>query len=279
MSKLKLHDIDYASVGSLECYCFNSGSFYTDGGASMGVLPKTIWRKTLSVDDRNRIELATNVLLIKSREDTILVDTGLGYEHDEKTKKIYSPQTSTLLEKLSSLGVNRNQISKIVMTHLHHDHWGGLLHWANGTPEPMFPKAHIYIQKTEWETAINPDLLNEAAYRNTDSLQVLAEKGQLRLIEGSYALSPQIHLINTGGHTKGTQIVKISEKGAVAYYPGDIIPHELHMHIPVTSAYEVCREQTVKAKIEIIDHVKKTKGVIFLNHQTGGKKLIDYQTS
>ncbi|MCD4797236.1 MAG: MBL fold metallo-hydrolase [Candidatus Cloacimonetes bacterium] len=240
----------------------------------MGVLPKAIWEKFLETDEKNRIKLALNLLLIRTEGKNILIDTGIGNKISDKIKKIFNPSEFVLLQNLSKLSIAREDINFVVLTHLHFDHAGGVTSLIDGRKELTFPNAIHIIQKREWETAKKPDELNKASYNFEEDLKLLEETGNYRLVDGNHRLTDEITLELTGGHSEGMQIVRIESNGELGYFPGDIIPQEAHRHLSVTSAYDICRKDTFRAKKKILQEVEKYKGIIFLNHDNKKNILI-----
>jgi len=229
-------------------------------------MPKALWQKLLQVDDRNRIELALNLLLIRSDNKNILIDTGFGNKLTDKIEKIYSPSKFVLLESLAKLGLSRNDIDLVVFTHLHFDHAGGVVSFIDNKKELTFPEAVHIIQKREWEVAKDPDELNRASYNFKEDLKLLEEVGNYKLIDGDFKLTKDITLELTGGHSEGMQVIRIESDNELAYYPGDILPMEVNRHLAVTTAFDLNRKDTFKAKKKILSEIKERDGVIFLAH-------------
>ncbi|MCK5050120.1 MAG: MBL fold metallo-hydrolase [Candidatus Cloacimonetes bacterium] len=231
-------------------------------------MPKALWKKLLQADDKNRIELAFNLLLIRSDDKNILVDTGLGNKITDKVKKIYSPSKFILLESLAELGLTGNDIDIVVLTHLHFDHAGGVTSIIDNKKVLTFPNAiHIFQQK-EWDVAKDPDELNKASYNFEEDLQLLDEKGNYKLIDGDFQLTRDVTLELVGGHSEGSQVVRIESDNELAYYPGDILPMEVNHHLAVTTSFDINRKDTFKAKKKILSEIKERDGIIFLGHDS-----------
>ncbi|RLC52193.1 MAG: MBL fold metallo-hydrolase, partial [Candidatus Cloacimonadota bacterium] len=217
-------------IGKLECDIVSAGSWKGDGGAIMGVMPKVLWQKIAAADEKNRVVLALNILLIRAEGKNILIDTGIGNKISDKIRKIYDASDFELIENLQKLGIERTDIDYVILTHLHFDHAGGIVTSLNGKTELTFPNAMHIIQKKEWQVAKDPDELNRASYNFKDDLTLLEKSGSYKLVNGSYELVPGITVEFTGGHSEGMQVVRLESEGKLAYYAGDIIPLDVQRH-------------------------------------------------
>lgn len=242
-----------------------AGSYFSDAGASLGVLPKAIWSKDLLDDDKFCIPMALNCLLIQSGSLNILVDTGVGNVLTDKQLKIYRPSSFTLLEELKEAGLNREDIQHVILTHLHFDHIGGILH-QDFPGELTFPNAYHHIQKPEWLTATNPDELNAPAYPFQQHLSLLSDSFKLNLPDGDTEIIPGVTLVLAKGHSEGMQMVRIEDEDTLVYYAGDIIPSRYHLNLPVISAYDLCRKTTFNVKKRIVEELKTHKGLLVFDH-------------
>ena len=246
-----------------------------DGGAVMGVMPKALWKKLLKADEKNRVILGFNNLLIRTSEINILIDTGIGNRISDKIRKIYEPSDYKLLQNLRKLGIERTEIDYVILTHLHFDHVGGVISDFDGKLELTFPNAIHILQKKEWETAKNPDELNRGSYNFKDDLKLLEDSGKYQIIDGDLELVPGITLELVGGHSEGMQMVRLESENSLAYYAGDIIPMDVQRHLAVNSAYDINRKQSFLTKKRILSELKERKGILFLAHDTM-KHLIDF---
>lgn len=245
-----------------------AGNYWSDGGALMGVLPYAIWKDKIKTDEIRRQKMDLNLLLIVSDHRRILVDTGLGNRLSEKQREIYQPSEFALPTSLAELGFRDTDITDVIMTHLHFDHAGGIITGFGDHDALTFPNATYWIQKSEWEVAKNPDGLNKAAYQFEHQLQLLEDAGKIELIEGEAEIFPEISCVKGGGHTIGSQYVQIDSPEGFYIYAGDIIPTRFHSSPAITSAYDVCRQDTFKAKKQIYERLKAKNGTLLLDHDT-----------
>lgn len=253
-------------IGKVSCFPVSAGFWWGDCGAAMGVLPKTIWQKMVEVDEKNRLQFALNLLLLQVDDQNILIDTGIGNKITEKQKKIYNPSEFELLDNLQKKGLSRFDIDAVILTHLHFDHTGGIVSFFDDKKELTFPNAVHIFQKKEWEMAKNPDELNKPGYNFKEDLKLLEESGNYKIIDGDFDLTPEIKLELVAGHSEGTQVIRIENNDKLAYYAGDIICFESHLHTGISTSYDICRKDTSKAKKKILTELKERKGILFLNH-------------
>lgn len=260
-------------VGTVNCFIISAGIWYGDGGAALGVMPKELWKKLYKVDERNRIQLALNLLLIQSARKNILVDTGIGNKLPSKLKNIYSPSKFSLPVNLGKIGLETKDIDIVILTHLHFDHSGGVVSKFNDKYELTFPNAVHIIQRREWEMAKDPDELNAASYNFEQNLALLENSGNYRLIEKDHEVVPGITCEHVGGHSVGMQVVRIESNNKLAYYAGDIIPLAAQRHLNVTSSSDICRKDTFIAKKKILKELRTKNGYLFLNHDVTTSKI------
>ena len=105
-----------------------AGRFKLDGGAMFGVVPKSIWQRTNPADEDNLIDLCARCLLIESGDRLILVDTGMGDKQSERFFNYYKPWgNDNLVDSVIGAGFHPNDVTDVLLTHLHFDHCGGCL--------------------------------------------------------------------------------------------------------------------------------------------------------
>ncbi len=239
----------------------------------MGVLPYFIWQDKVTLDERHRLRMNLNLLLIQTDGKNILVDTGIGNRLNKRRKEIYSPSEYLLPDNLKALELNPEDITDIIMTHLHFDHAGGIVTDKGGMDFLTFPNATFHIQTKEWQMAKNPDKLNKAAYQFEHQLALLESSGKLNLVDGTAEIAKDVFVHLTGGHSVGHQIIEVIKDNKPHIYAGDIIPTRFHLPPAVTSGYDVSRADSFAAKQMIYDKLSASDGFLLLDHDVNEWQL------
>ncbi|MEO0071291.1 MAG: MBL fold metallo-hydrolase [candidate division WOR-3 bacterium] len=254
------------NIGNFAIYILSDGFFGLDGGAMFGVVPKPLWERTNPPDEKNRIKLALHPLLVVTTTERVLIDTGIGDKFDAKfAERFRIEKTDTLLNSLVTNGFKPEDITVVILTHLHFDHCGGSTIIKGGKPVPTFPNARYIIQKTEWQEALNPNRRSRASYLPENFLPI-QESGQLELINGSKEILPGIEVIHTGGHTKGMQIVRIRDEDKTAIFWSDMIPTRGHIPVPYIMGYDLFPLDSMENKERLLNQAIAEGWISFLEH-------------
>lgn len=245
-----------------------TGTFALDGGAMFGVVPKLLWNSKIPSDESNRIPLSLRSLLIKGEGRIILIDAGIGEKWSPKQIEMFDiHQSKSPLEMaLKERGVALEDVTDLIITHMHFDHIGGATRYdSNRKLIPTLPNAKVYVQKTNWEHANQPNEKDKASYLSENFLP-LEEFGLVDLIDGEKTILPGIHLIPTNGHTIGQQMVKIGEGKHSLLYCGDVVPTSAHLPIPWVMGYDLYPMTTIEEKKEYLPKAAKENWILFFEH-------------
>jgi glyoxylase-like metal-dependent hydrolase (beta-lactamase superfamily II) len=239
---------------NFEIFSIVENSFKIDGGAMFGVVPKIIWEKLAPADEKNRVKLDLNLLLVKTKRENVLIDAGMGDALSEKHKKIYGIEEPSALErKLFELNLTPEDIDLVILTHLHADHSGGVVKLdESGRKAPRFPNARHIVQIKEWNDAMSPDERTSATYF-TENLKLLEDFNLLELIDGNDEVAKGIKVTPTGGHTPGHQAVLIEDGENKILCAGDIIPSTSHLRIPYVASVDLFPLETMAQKRKFLD--------------------------
>jgi glyoxylase-like metal-dependent hydrolase (beta-lactamase superfamily II) len=255
------------NIGPYTIHSVDTGFFSLDGGAMFGVVPWVFWSKTNTPDERQRIRLAARCWLIQGNGRTILVDDGNGTKWSDKLKDIYRLDTSTsdLLSSLRKLGVSREDVSDVILTHLHFDHAGGSTILDNGKLVPTFPKARYYVQKKHWELSQNPSDKDRASFMH-DDFNPLMDQKVLELVDGEFEMFPGIEVLVCNGHTSAQQLPKITDGKTTMLFCCDLVPTVAHIPYPYIMAYDVRPLVTLEEKKRILPRAFEEQWILFLEH-------------
>jgi len=240
-------------LGDFELRTISGGNYWIDGGSMFGVVPRTVWTRCISVDDKSRILQRTSCVLVQTGRENVLIDTGYGSKLTEKERGNFSAEPGEpLVESLTAVGLTVSDIDVVVLSHLHFDHAGGATRFdESGRAVPTFPNASYVVQRHEWVTATAeyPEL--RAAYHQPNFLP-LKDCGQLRLIDGNVEIVPGLRAWVTGGHTEAHQAIVIKSGGEGAIYLGDICPTFRHLPSLWCIAYDLELLKLRRIKPEVL---------------------------
>ena len=238
-------------LGPIRVHVLRESTFWLDGGAMFGVVPRAVWEKKDPPDARNRVELAANVALIETAGRRVLVETGMGERWDAREIERFGLERKGLLSALSAIGVAAEDVDVVVNTHLHFDHAGGNTRMASGRLAPTFPRARYVVQLGEWEDATHPHERNHASYREDDFVP-LAEARQLETVQGEVEVAPGVRVVPVGGHTAYHQIVLVEGGGRTLAIPTDLLPTASHLPLPFIMSYDLFPVGTLEAKRRLL---------------------------
>jgi len=235
-------------LGNIEIRYLDGGAFGLDGGAMFGVVPKVLWAKKTAPDEKNRIRMRANSLLVRAHHKTILIETGNGTKWDAKQRAIYQVQDGDpLVDSLHRAGIQPDDIDLVINTHLHFDHAGGNTRMEEDRAVPTFRNARYVVQKSELEHALQPSERDRASYF-PDNYQPITDTGQWNLVDGDAEILPGISVARIPGHNASIQAVVLSGGGKSLAFVADLLPTRHHIPLPWIMAYDLYPMQTLETK-------------------------------
>jgi glyoxylase-like metal-dependent hydrolase (beta-lactamase superfamily II) len=253
-------------LGELEVQYLHGGNFYLDGGAMFGVVPKPLWEKKSPPDNRNRIRLAANSLLVRTQNKYILIETGNGTQWTAKLRDIYGIQKGDpLVDNLGSQGVRPDQIDLVINTHLHFDHAGGNTKLVNDKAVPTFPNAKYIVQAAEIAHAANPTERDRASYFEEHFLPI-QQSGQWHAPAGDTEIIPGICTIAIPGHNADIQAIKLAGGGKTVFFVADLFPTRHHLSLPWIMAYDLYPLQTLETKRKWLQTIVQENWIVVFGH-------------
>ncbi len=247
---------------------FNIANFRVDGGAMFGVIPKALWSRVYSSDENNLIVLTLRSLIVETDGHIILVDTGWGDKQDEKFfRHVHIHDGEGLTEGLGKRGYKPEDITDVVLTHLHADHCGGCVGNKTGGAgfELVFPEAVCHVNRTQWEWASKNNLREADAFLEENILPI-AESGRLNLVDEEGELFKGFSLRFCYGHTPGLMIPVINYNGKTLVYTGDLIPTTAHIPLIWNMSYDIESLKTIDEKKQVLTEALENNYILVFQH-------------
>ena len=244
----------------------SAGHFHCDGGALFGVIPKVLWSKVYPADENNFTKLALRCLFIDQGERKILVETGIGNHFTEKHLKNNGVSSVNQLEKsLAEKGYSTEDITDVLLTHLHWDHASGAVLNENEKLKLRFPNATHWCSKIQWEHSKISNPRERAAY-HSEVLNFLMDSGKLKFVEKEGELRQGIEVRFFHGHTPGQMLPLIAFEGKIVVYTSDLVPTAANVPVLWMAAYDLDPVQVMKEKEELLKEAAEKNYILFFEH-------------
>lgn len=251
----------------MKIHSIDTGLFKLDGGAMFGVVPKTMWSKLNPPDNNNMCTWAMRCLLIEKDNRLILIDTGMGSKQDDKFRSHFHPHgDGDLVKSIEAKGYGIQQVTDVILTHLHFDHCGGAIYRnQEGKLVPQFPNAKYWSHQTHWEWALKPNDREKASFLK-DNILPIQESGQLHFLEENSFREHGISFDFAFGHTEAMTIPYIDYNGQTIVFAADLMPSSFHIPMPYVMAYDIRPLDTLHEREKLYAKVLEKKALIFFEH-------------
>lgn len=252
----------------MKLYTIETENFKLDGGAMFGVVPKVLWQKQYPADENNLCNWSMRCLLIVNDNRKILIDNGIGNKQDEKFLRHYYLNGENTLEKsLAQCGFSFDDITDVILSHLHFDHCGGSVKYNEDKTklEPAFKNAVYWLSKPQWELAVNPNIREKTSILK-ENIFPIKESGQLKLIEKDIQLYPNVMVRLFNGHTDGQVLPFVNYNGKTVVFMADLIPSTVHIPLTYIMGYDTRPLITLKEKEEFLNKAVENDYILFFEH-------------
>jgi len=269
----------------MKLYTINTGYFKLDGGAMFGVVPKSIWNEINPADENNMCSWALRCLLIEDGNRLILVDNGMGNKQAAKFFSYYYLHGDDTLDKsLAKYGFHQDDITDVILTHLHFDHCGGSIEREEEKLVPAFKNAVYWSNKKHWDWAVNPNEREKASFLKENILPI-EESGQLKMVNGEWSIvSKENQIVNNrlqtisseinsslsfrivNGHTEAMMLPQINYKGRTIVFMADLLPSHGHLPIPYVMAYDMFPLTSLQEKKSFLKEAIENDYILFFEH-------------
>lgn len=253
--------------------------FRLDGGAMFGIVPKPLWEKSCPADQKNRIAMGCQCLLLRrpespsdgrSGERVVIVDAGMGSKWEPMGREIYALESAhpdPVAHALGAHGLTPEDVTDVVITHLHFDHAGGLTRHDPASAElvPTFPRARHWVQAAHLDWARSPTEKDRGSFP-PENFEPLAKADLLHLVRGEECLMSGLQVIPLFGHTHAMMGLLI-EASTPIFYPADLIPMSAHLHLPFIMAYDIAPLVTLEEKKRLLARAVREGWELIFEHE------------
>ena len=283
-------------IGDWQIRSVINGYVRLDGGAMFGVVPKVLWARSQDVDDQNRILLATRTLLaINKRAGRILLaDTGTGTKWSTEAADRYGIEfTPTAIDDaLGEAGTTADDVTDVVVTHLHFDHAGGMTVWADqpgGPTRPRFAKARHWIHARQLAHAQNPTPRDRASFLPIDFEALIQNNLMIVVQEAAPECEiPGVRWWVADGHTPAQLLpwFHLPQGRGGLLFVGDVIPTADHLPLTWIMAYDLLPLTTLDERRKVLSWCRdddlliafphdRTRGIVSVTQDDRGRPRVD----
>jgi len=257
-------------IGEIELHLFNDATAFMDPGGLFGLVPRVLWSRYHTADDRHLIKTATHTLLIRAAGTNIIVDTGFGNNlTDTQRRFLHISESDGTRRGLDVLGISAADIDIVIDSHLHDDHCtGNFRRAADGSRAPAYPNAEYLVQRREFEDATKLNERTRATYRPANYVPLL-QSGQMRLLEGAAEIAGGVSAIVAPGHTRGHMSVRIESDGEHAAFLCDMASLAVHFErLAWMTSFDVEPLVTLETKRRWQQWALDTEALLIFPHDT-----------
>lgn len=283
-----------------------AGGFRLDAGSMFGLIPRVVWSKSVRVDERDRMDVHHNCILLERATDVppgtdaprlILLECGTGNKLDAKMADVFALDGRWVYDALHEVDCDPKDIERVVISHLHFDHAGGLTRKplpgeSGGTHNavPSFPNAGISVQAREWSDALaNRSVMTRTYYR--DHLEPIADRvltvdsprpflpGVIPDRDADPAvpfdgrtteIAPGLRTFLVPGHTWGQQATLFTDvQGRTLVFTPDVLPTLAHVGAAYSLAYDVEPYTSMVSKRWFLGEAADRNWTLVLDHEPG----------
>ena len=254
-------------VGDIELLVVSDGVIWQDAGATFGLVPRIMWeRYAPEIDQKYRLPVGLNTLVVRAAGKTVLIDSGCGSKGTHAPGAMGIDDTGHLIANLAAEGIRAADVDVVLNTHLHFDHCGGNTCLDGERPVPAFPRAKYILQKGEWEAASHPNERTRGTYLS-ENFEPLDGAKQVELVEGDAEIVPGLRMTMAPGHTEDHVVFEVESGGDVAIYIGELAQQPVQLErVAWVSAFDILPLVSIETKKRFIEKALDRRALLVSVH-------------
>jgi glyoxylase-like metal-dependent hydrolase (beta-lactamase superfamily II) len=266
----------------------DAGPLWLDGGGMFGLVPRVVWSKTIQTDDRNRIRLNHNSILLHHTSGPVVIEVGTGDKFDAKNRDIFGLTDRSIIPAVEETGTDLVSVKHVIVTHLHFDHAGGLTRKSDAGPVLTFPNATVHAQLREWDDALaNNSVMTRTYFRDhldpvharmklvnsetpfpSDHTPGRSELPVSNLEDRLTEVIAGVFVFRVPGHTWGQQAILFrDDRGRTVVFTPDVMPSVHHVGAAYSLAYDVEAYVSMVSKSWFLREAARRDWLLVLDHE------------
>lgn len=252
----------------IKIHAFNITFFKIEAGLMFGSLPQDVWVKDYPVDENGHCTLALRSMVMEDQGRVFLIDNGFGDKQSEEFLAPYSLHGGEgLLAGLKGCGFAPEDITDVILTHLHFDHCGGSLRFnkKDKALENVFPNATYWISQLQWDGAMHPDIREKDSFLS-ENIMPMQDLCNIHFLNEPAFIHPKIELRFFHGHTSGQIVPIIYSNCETVVFMADLIPCTVNLNISSVSAYDMKPETSILEKTSFLNEAAEKGYTLIFQH-------------
>lgn len=260
-------------LGDATISIINAGDMMVDMAEELSV-PESKWRPHYGSTFAGIKPYPSHSVHIALPGASILVDAN-DYQQAIALEPSFLPPNYTpppgVVEQLASLGIRGEDITHLVITHAHFDHYIGTTVERNGSYVPRFPNARVFLGRPDWDNRGTQKALRDPHSLQSRTLAILQRQGLLELVEGNRELSPEVRIIAAPGESPGHQVVRVHSQGQTLYSLGDLFHHPVEVEHPAWMVKWARAGANLASRRRLIEAALQEHAILVAAHMPPGR--------
>lgn len=232
------------------------------------------WRARNGALFEQRLAFPSQTVLVAVDGKSILVDAGdyqrFAKEAPEYVDPKYSPPAG-LTDQLQALGVSREEVSHVIITHAHYDHYSGVTTDKGESIVPAFPQARHFLGKGDWDWEEIRKAMANPSSNESKTLGVVNRLGFLELVIGDKELARGVEIVSAPGESPGHQVLRVRSGGETAYCVGDLFHHWVEIENPGWMATWCDPTSNLRSRKMVLESALKENAILIPSHMPPGR--------